>query len=98
MTQARLMGAELMFYNDPDAMHRAMPALMAHGFEVHPFDWRDPYSDTRWMLAWKQTPLDEDQFHQFVTFVVDPLGGEVLEWGHVKTDAELAEWQARDGS
>jgi hypothetical protein len=93
----KLMGAELMFHDNPDGMRRARRALTARGFEVHLFDWRDPYSNTCWLLAWRQVRLDEDQFFRVMTFIVDPFGGEVIEWGHIKTDAELAAWQARDG-
>ena len=72
--------------------------LLAHGLEVHLFDWRDPCdTDTRWMLAWKQTTLDVDGFRKLVAGIVDPLGGEVLEWGAVNSADELAAWQASDG-
>ena len=91
----RLMGAEIM-YDSPGAMHRAMRVLVAHDFEVRPFDWRDPCgTDTRWLLAWVQTTLDVDGFHQFVIDVVGP-DGDVLQWGVIDSSDELAEWLAHD--
>ena len=76
----RLMGAEIMFYDNSSAMRRALTVLMACGFGVHLFDWRDPCgTDTRWLLAWVQTPLDASEFKQHVIDLVSP-DGEFLHW------------------
>jgi hypothetical protein len=92
----RLMGAEIMFYDDPRAMRDAMGELVARGFEVRPFDWRDPCgTETRWLLAWVTTPLDVAGFRKFVTDIVSP-DGDVLQWGVIDSSDELAEWLAHD--
>jgi hypothetical protein len=99
------MAAEVMLYDDASAspremderIARATEALNAYGFKVRPFEtWADPYSNTRWLLAWTMSRLDVDGFWRSVTDIVAPMNGEVLIWGLTSND-ELAAWQARDG-
>jgi hypothetical protein len=86
---------EILFDNADD-LHRAMPGLIEHDFEVlYLDDWFNDWGGTTaWMLAWTFTRLDTDGFVRLVDDLVEPFGGFVWEWG-VTDDAELEEWKAR---
>ena len=97
-TPLQRMAAEILF-ETPDDMNRALPVLLEHDFEVRFLDGRfDPAgTPTVWLLIWTLTRLDGCAFVGFVDELVRPLGGlaDEVSVAHV-SDAELAEWVARE--
>ena len=97
-TPLQRMAAEILFAT-PDDMNRALPVLQEHDFEARFLDGRfDPAgTPTVWLLIWTLTRLDGCALLEFVNELVWPFGGLANEasGAHV-SDAELAEWVARE--
>src|SRR6266403_6376109 len=73
--------AGVMFLN-PNDLNRGSAELIEHGFDVQYLDdWIDDYGPAVWVNAWTLSDLDDDSFFDWVQYIVEPVGGEVLETG-----------------
>lgn len=85
----RKMDAEILFL-DPKDVSAGSAALIDLGFEVEVLDWVDDYGPTVFIRARITSELDQDQFFDWVSNIVPPLRGDVVEAGlsDPPTDAE----------
>jgi hypothetical protein len=75
--------AEILFL-DPDQAPHGIAALAAAGceFKYDP-DAIDECGPTVFGMVTGVTELDEDKLHRWLTSIIDPFSGDVLEWGLV---------------
>jgi hypothetical protein len=77
----RKMIAEVIFLN-PNDLNRGSAELIERDFEVEFLeDWIDEYSGAVWIKAWTLSELDDFSFFDWVTTIVEPVGGDVVEAG-----------------
>ena len=74
------MRAEICFCKRDD-MNAASSELIELDFEVRELDWIDDESSAVWIVADTPTPLDPSSFLDWVSIVVDPFDGFVVEAG-----------------
>jgi len=82
MTRQERFAAEVLFL-DPNDVPRARKALAAVGCEyaIDP-DAHDPYSAAVFGMVTGTTELAELEIGGWVSGIVGPLGGDVVEWGY----------------
>ena len=77
----RKMIAEVIFLN-PNDLNRGSAELIERDFEVEFLeDWIDEYNGAVWIKAWTLSELDDFSFFDWVTTIVEPVGGDVVEAG-----------------
>ena len=88
MLKRRPLMAEILFYDPADVKHGSA-ALSQRGFEIKIMRVKDEDEEGptgSWVSAGIQatlvTEVDIDGFKCLVDGIVQPLGGDVLEWGH----------------
>ena len=74
------MRAEICFLNRNN-MNAASSELIELDFEVRELDWTDDESSAVWIWAYTLTALDPTSFLDWVSNVVDPFDGYVVEAG-----------------
>jgi hypothetical protein len=77
---AQQMEAEVLFLN-PDDVNPGVAALVERDFEVEVLDWVDDYGPTIWIKAKVTSELAENRFFDWVSSIVEPLHGDVVEAG-----------------
>jgi hypothetical protein len=78
--------AEILFLN-PNDLDAARPKLAELGFEVEVLTgWVDPHGPTKWILARALSELEPSDWFNWVSGVVEPLGGDVVEAGFEHPD------------
>ena len=89
MSKLRRMQAEICFCNQDDT-HAATAALIELDFEVEVLDWTDPGGGPHmWVMARHVSELSEHQFLDWVSAIVDPFDGFVVEAGAGWRQAEV---------
>jgi hypothetical protein len=82
--------AEVLFL-DPNDVPRATAALAAAGCDYAiDYDAIDPCGPTVFGMVTGATELAEGDIGQWLTDIVDPFGGDVVEWGYGEP------WKIRD--
>jgi hypothetical protein len=74
------MEAEILFLN-PDHLNPCVAALVERDFEVEVLDWIDDYGPTIWIKAKATSELTAGHFLDWVSSIVGPLHGDVVEAG-----------------
>jgi hypothetical protein len=84
MSQQHSFKAEVCFL-DPNVVPQAVEALAAAGceFEIN-HDAIDDCGPTVFGWTTGSTELSEDDLADWLLAIVDPLGGDVIEWGYAK--------------
>ena len=84
MSQQHKFKAEILFLS-PNDVPQAVEALAAAGceFEIN-HDAIDDLGPTVFGWTTGSTELSEDDLADWLLAIVDPLGGDVIEWGYAK--------------
>jgi hypothetical protein len=85
MTQQRPFRAEILFREPgPKTVSNAKAALEMFGFSYQTIPTEDVDEDTSFGLIEGVTEVSEDTFGDWFSEIVEPLGGDIIEWGFMR--------------